>query len=82
MLTDDEHARRHSAVEEELAQLLEQTFPDEGLCRAVTLISLLYNEFMALEDADDVADVADALSDMLMRRAHSDLSLFAPMGNA
>lgn len=79
MLTDDEHARRHSAVEEELAQLLEQTFPDEGLCRAVTLISLLYNEFMTLEDADDVAD---ALSDMLMRRAHSDLSLFAPMGNA
>ena len=79
MLTDDEHARRHSAVEEELAQLLEQTFPDEGLCRAVTLISLRYNEFMTLEDADDVAD---ALSDMLMRRAHSDLSLFAPMGNA
>lgn len=78
---DDPHLDLHTEIEDEVRSILTGTF-DDPLCRANVLLRIFYEEFMALDDADDVAELAEDLSDILMSRTVSDLRLFAAVGRA
>lgn len=83
MTDDDRHDQMHETAEDEIQTLLWGVFPNaERVCRAAVLIKLLHEEFMALDDADDVADIVDAIGHMVVARAYSDMTLFNPAGNA
>lgn len=78
---NDPHLDLHLEIEEEVRSMLTSMF-DDPLCRANVLLNVFYAEFMALDDADDVAELVDDLGDILLSRATSDLRLFMPAGNA
>lgn len=81
MIVDDTHDDLHKAIEDDVRSILVATFEDP-LCRANVLLNLLHVEFMALDNADDVAELAEDMLDILGNRAVSDLTLFNVAGNA
>ena len=81
MIEDDEHDDLHAQIEDDVRSILAATF-DDPLCRANVLLNLLHVEFMALDNADDVAELAEDMLDILGNRAVSDLTLFNVAGSA
>lgn len=81
MTEDDAHEALHDQIEDDIQSILDATFGDP-LCRANVLLTLFYVEFMALDKANDVAELAQDLFDILTERALKDLNMFNVAGNA
>ena len=82
-LTDEEHDALHVMVENEILDTFDGVFgPDNYMCRAVLLLKLLHDEFMLMENSEDVSAIAHGISGILLKRACSDVALFNSMGNA
>lgn len=83
MTEEERHDRSHATAEEEIDTILYDIFSDqERACRAVVLIKILHKEFMAMDDVEDVADIADALVDLVLTRMTSDRQLLNSVGTA
>ena len=83
MTEDERHERAHTIAEQEIGDVLWDIFADsQRLCRADVLLKLLHNELMAMDDAEDVADVFSTMSGMILARSLSDLELYHAAGNA
>jgi hypothetical protein len=83
MTEDERHERSHTIAEQEIGDVLWDIFDDsERLCRADVLLKLLHGELMAMDDAEDVADVFGTMSGMILARSLSDLELYHAAGNA
>lgn len=78
---EDPHLDLHTKIEDDVRSILSAMFEDP-LCRVNVLLRLVYEEFMALEDVDDVSDMAEDLMDIIMSRAVRDMTLLNPVGNA
>ena len=78
---EDPHLDLHSKVEDDVRSILTAMFEDP-LCRVNVLLRLVYEEFMALDDVDDVSEMAEDLMDIIMSRAVKDMTLFNTVGNA
>lgn len=78
---DDQHEALHIKVEDDVQLILTAMF-DDPICRANVLLKLFYAEFMALDEADDVAELAQDLFDIIGDRAMKDLALFNTAGSA
>lgn len=81
MTEDDDHLDLHVQIEDDIRSILAGIFP-EAMCRANVLLNLLHVEFMALDDVDDVAELAEDMLDILGNRAMNDLTLFNHKGSA
>lgn len=79
---DRDHEKLHSDTERAITRILDKAFDDNLGCRAVTLVSLLHDVFLELEDAEDVADIIAAMSHMVIVRATDDSALLYPAGSA
>ena len=83
MTEDERHERSHTIAEQEIGDVLWDIFADsERICRAEVLLQLLYKELMAMDDLADVADVTQAMGQMIVVRAYSDRVMFNAVGNA
>jgi hypothetical protein len=84
MTEEERHVLSHETAEQEITDVLWDIFADsERVCRAEVLIKLLYAEFMAMDDDQDVSEVTQAMARMIMSRAHTDLTMFSDVaGNA
>lgn len=83
MTEDERHIRAHETAEQEIGDVLWDIFDDsERICRAEVLIKLLYAEFMAMDDVEDVAEVTQAMGQLMLARAYADRVLFNAAGNA
>ena len=78
---EDPHLDLHTKIEDDVRSILTAMFEDP-LCRVNVLLHLVYEEFMALEDVDDVSEMAEDLMDIIMSRAVHDMTLLNPVGNA
>lgn len=78
---EDPHLDLHTKIEDDVRSILTAMFEDP-LCRVNVLLRLVYEEFMALEDVDDVSEMAEDLMDIIMSRAVHDMTLLNPVGNA
>ena len=78
---EDPHLDLHTKIEDDVRSILSAMFEDP-LCRVNVLLRLVYEEFMALEDVDDVSEMAEDLMDIIMSRAVHDMTLLNPVGNA
>ena len=78
---EDPHLDLHTKIEDDVRSILSAMFEDP-LCRVNVLLRLVYEEFMALEDVDDVSEMAEDLMDIIMSRAVRDMTLLNPVGNA
>lgn len=82
-LTDEEHDALHALIENEILETLDSGFPPaERMCRAALLLKLLHDEFMAMDDAEDVSDIVVAMTGLVMKRTISDHALFDTAGHA
>lgn len=81
MTEDERHLDLHRSVEQDVRSILAAMF-EEPLCRVNVLLRLVYEEFMALDDADDVSEVAEDLLDIILSRAAHDIPLLKTMGSA
>lgn len=79
-MASDDHAELHAETERRVRALLSGAFED-STCRAVVLVSILHDEFNAMDDPDDVADLTAALTGMIISRAMEDV-LLNPVGSA
>lgn len=79
-MNSDDHAELHAETERRVRALLSGAFED-SICRAVVLVSILHDEFNAINDPNDVADLTAALTDMIISRAAADV-LLNPVGSA
>ena len=83
MTEDERHDRSHARAEEEIGDILWDIFADsERICRATVLLKLLHDEFMAMDDAEDVADNVEAMTGLVLKRTISDHALFNAAGHA
>jgi hypothetical protein len=83
MTEDERHIRAHETAEQEIDDVLWDIFDDsQRICRAEVLIKLLYAEFMAMDDVQDVVEVTQAMTHIIMSRAYADRVLFNAAGNA
>lgn len=78
---EDPHLDLHTKIEDDVRSILSAMFEDP-LCRVNVLLRLVYEEFMALEDVDDVSEMAEDLMDIIMSRAVRDMTLLNPVGSA
>lgn len=78
---EDPHLDLHTKIEDDVRSILSAMFEDP-LCRVNVLLRLVYEEFMALEDVDDVSEMAEDLMDIIMSRAVHDMTLLNPVGSA
>ena len=78
---EDPHLKLHTKIEDDVRSILTAMFEDP-LCRVNVLLRLVYEEFMALDDVDDVSEMAEDLMDIIMSRAMKDMTLFNTVGNA
>lgn len=84
-MTEEElHNEAHLNAEHEVREVLHATFYDERLrgCRAAVLIEVLADEFMQMDNVDDIADVIRSLIEMVMVRNQQDTHLFDTAGSA
>ena len=84
-MTEDElHAEAHLNAEYEVREALHATFYDENLrvCRAEVLLNLLEDEFMQMDDSDDVSFVLFRMVALAMQRNQQDTHLFDTAGSA
>lgn len=83
MTEDERHDRSHARAEQEIGDILWDIFADsERICRATVLLKLLHDEFMAMDDAEDVADIVDAMTGLVLKRTFADQTLFDTAGHA
>lgn len=83
MTEDERHDRAHETAEQEIGDVLWDIFDDsERICRAEVLLQLLHKELMAMDDLADVADVTQAMGQMIVLRTYSDRVMFNAAGNA
>lgn len=78
---EDPHLDLHTKIEDDVRSILTAMF-ENPLCRVNVLLRLVYEEFMALNDVDDVSEMAEDLMDIIMSRAMKDMTLFNTVGNA
>lgn len=78
---DDPHLKLHSEIEDEIRSILTGVF-DDPLCRTNVLLRIVHAEFMALEDVEDVSELAEDLMDIILSRASADYTLFNTVGSA
>lgn len=81
MTEDDQHDALHTWIEDDIRSTLAATFEDP-LCRADVLLKLVFEEYMSLDDTDDVAEMSEDIFNILAARALSDLTLFDVAGSA
>lgn len=78
---DDPHLKLHAEIEDEIRSILTGTF-DNSLCRTNVLLRIVYEEFMAMDDVEDVSELAEDLMDIILSRANADYTLFNTAGSA
>lgn len=84
-MTEDElHAEAHLNAEYEVREALHATFYDENLhvCRAEVLLNLLEDEFMQMDDSDDVSFVLFRMAALAVQRNQQDAQIFDTVGSA
>ena len=84
-MTEEElHAEAHLNAEHDVREALYATFYDERLhgCRAAVLIEVLADEFMQMDNVDDIADVIRSLIEMVMIRNKQDAGIMSTAGSA
>ena len=83
-MTEDElHDEAHENAEFEIEQILFTTFEDfRRTCRIAVLIRVLGNEFMALDDVEDVSEIVSMLGQLVLDRAVADRQMLGTVGSA
>lgn len=81
MTEDCTHDDLHAWLEDDIRSTLAATF-DDPLCRMNVLLKLVFEEYMALDDRDDVIETSEDIFEILAARALNDLNLFNHMGSA
>lgn len=84
-MTEDElHAEAHLNAEYEVREALHATFYDENLrsCRAEVLLNLLEDEFMQMDDSNDVSFVLFRMAALAVQRNQQDAQIFDTVGSA
>ena len=84
-MTEEElHNEAHLNAEHDVRSALYATFHDERLnaCRAAVLIEVLRDEFMQIDDIEDVSGIVYSLGQMIMLRAELDGAMLAAEGSA
>lgn len=80
-MTEEDHAALHLEIEEEVKAVMDSVFDDPS-CRLSVLLNLLYAEFMALDDAEEISETVEAMVNIIGKRALVDMSLFHTVGSA
>lgn len=84
-MTEEElHAEAHLNAEHEVREVLHATFYDERLrgCRAAVLIEVLTDEFLQMDNVEEVSAVVVSLLEMIMLRNEQDTPLMDTAGSA
>lgn len=84
-MTEDElHNEAHLNAEHEVREVLNATFYDENLrcCRADVLLNVLEDEFMQMDDSDDVSFVLFRMVALALQRNQQDAQIFDTVGSA
>lgn len=84
-MTEEElHNEAHLNAEYEVREVLHATFYDERLrgCRAAVLIEVLADEFMQMDNVEEVSAVVVSLLEMIMLRNEQDTPLMDTAGSA
>ena len=84
-MTEDElHEEAHLSAEHDVREALYATFHDDKrrACRVDVLIEVLGDEFLKLDDVEEVSAAIYSLSEMIMLRAEQDGAMLAVEGRA
>ena len=84
-MTEEElHNEAHLNAEYEVREVLHATFYDERLhaCRAAVLIEVLTDEFLQMDNVEEVSAVVVSLLEMIMFRNEQDTPLMDTAGSA
>ena len=84
-MTEEElHNEAHLNAEYEVREVLHATFYDERLrgCRAAVLIEVLTDEFLQMDNVEEVSAVVVSLLEMIMLRNEQDTPLMDTAGSA
>lgn len=84
-MTDEElHAEAHLNAEHDVREALYATFHDDRLhsCRVEVLLEVLNDEFLQMDDIEEVSAVVYSLMALIMRRSEQDGALLAAEGSA
>lgn len=84
-MTEEElHNEAHLNAEHDVRAALYATFHDERLyaCRSAVLIEVLRDEFMRIDDLEEVSGIVYLLGQIIMLRAELDGAMLAAEGSA
>lgn len=78
------HAALHSQTEDRLRDMLLEAFPhrEESMCRTAVLLNLLHDEFMAMDEVEDVGETIAAIARLVLKRTIMDHTLYDTQGSA
>lgn len=84
-MTEDElHDQLHDQTEDRLRALLLEVFPhrDANMCRTAVLLNPLHDEFMAMDEVEDVSETMADIGQLVLKRMLMDHNICNTQGRA